>query len=68
MKLTYKALFKPNKILNDKNNNNNNKIIKKTMIKVEVKKNKKKEWKMPSSGPSCPGLEFYFFLQDKGKT
>jgi hypothetical protein len=54
--------------LNDKNNNNNNKIIKKTMIKVEVKKNKKKEWKMPSSGPSCPGLEFYFFLQDKGKT
>jgi hypothetical protein len=28
LKLTYKALFKPNKILNDKNNNNNNKIIK----------------------------------------
>jgi len=68
LKLTYKALFKPNKILNDKNNNNNNKIIKKTMIKVEVKKNnKKKSEKCQAVGLAAQGLNF-FFLQDKGKT
>jgi hypothetical protein len=43
IEITYRALFKPNKILNDKNNNNNNKIIKKLILKVEVKKISKKK-------------------------
>jgi len=39
------------------------------MIKVEVKKNKnKKSEKCQAVGLAAQGLNFFFLLQDKGKT